>query len=77
MGGDVFEIWPDNWLPLEVFIAMGTQWRTGAAGPTGLDYGVLREVMRLRGAPEADHAELFDWVRLMELEALAQMREKR
>lgn len=77
MGSDEFEIWPDNWLPVEVFISMGTQWRVGAGGATGLDYGVLSDVMRLRGVPDADHAELFDWVRLMEGEALGIMREKK
>lgn len=77
MGSDEFEIWPDNWLPVEVFISMGTQWRTGMGGATGLDYGVLPDVMRLRGVPKADRAEVFDWVRLMEGEALSQMREKR
>jgi hypothetical protein len=77
MDSDEFEIWPDNWLPIEVFISMGTQWRTGMAGPTGLDYGVLRDVMALRRVPEADQPELFDWLRLMEVEALDEMREKK
>lgn len=75
MDSDEFEIWPDNWLAVEVFISMGTQWRTGMAGPTGLDYGVLRDVMTLRRVPKADQPELFDWLRLMEGEALSQMRE--
>ncbi len=77
MDSDEFEIWPDNWLAVEVFISMGTQWRTGMAGPTGLDYGVLRDVMALRRVPRSEHSELFDWLRLMEGEALDQMREKK
>jgi hypothetical protein len=75
MDSDEFEIWPDNWLAVEVFISMGTQWRTGMAGPTGLDYGVLRDVMTLRRVPRSEQPELFDWLRLMEGEALGQMRE--
>ena len=75
MDSEEFEIWPDNWLAVEVFISMGTQWRTGMAGATGLDYGVLRDVMALRRVPRADQSELFDWLRLMEGEALSQMRE--
>ena len=75
MGSDEFEVWPDNWQALDVFMSMGTQWRVGASGATGLDYGVLPDVMRLRGVPKADRAEVFDWVRLMEGEALGQMRE--
>jgi len=75
MGSDEFEIWPDNWLAVEVFISMGTQWRTGVSGATGLDYGVLRDVMALRRVPDDDQPELFDWLRLMEGEALGQMRD--
>jgi hypothetical protein len=76
MGSDEFEVWPDNWQALDVFMSMGTQWRTGVAGATGLDYGVLPDVMRLRGVPKSDRPEVFDWIRLMEGEALGQMREK-
>ncbi|MNP53219.1 hypothetical protein D3C76_1476760 [compost metagenome] len=76
MGSDEFEVWPDNWQALGVFMSMGTQWRTGMTGATGLDYGVLPDVMRLRGVPKADRAEVFDWIMLMEREALGQMREK-
>jgi len=77
MDSDEFEIWPDNWLPVEVFISMGTQWRTGMNGATGLDYGVLPDVMSLRCVPKKDRRELFDWIRLMEGEALSQMRESK
>jgi hypothetical protein len=77
MGSDEFEIWPDNWQALDVFMAMETQWRTGMGGATGLDYGVLPDVMRLRGVPKSERSEVFDWVRLMEGEALDQMREKK
>jgi hypothetical protein len=75
MGSDEFEVWPDNWQALDVFMSMGTQWRVGVSGATGLDYGVLRDVMALRRVPKAEQAELFDWLRLMEGEALGQMRE--
>jgi hypothetical protein len=77
MGSDEFDIWPDNWKIVDVFMSMGTQWRTGMNGPTGLDYGVLPDVMRLRGVPKADRAEVFDCIMLMEAEALSQMRESK
>ncbi len=40
------EVWSCHWKALRLFVAMGTQWRTGMSGPTGLDYGVLPVVAR-------------------------------
>lgn len=55
---------------------MRTQWRTGMAGPTGLDYGVLREVMTFVGVPAELHTDTFDCVRAMESAALAEIHKK-
>lgn len=49
---------------------MGTQWRTGMAGPTGLDYTALPIVMKLEGVPKRDRQDVFDCVRIMESAAL-------
>lgn len=73
---DVLGVWPENWLPLQVFCAMDTQWRTGVNGATGLDYAVLPVVMRWQGVPRADQPEVFDGVRVMEAEALRWLSEK-
>ena len=70
------EIWPDNWDSVTTFADLATQWRSGFAGPTGLDYGVILGVLRLRRVPRAQWAQLFDDVRVMEAEALAVMGEK-
>lgn len=42
-----FEVWPENWVPFQVFSEVSTQWRMGPGGPTGLDYGEVRWVMKL------------------------------
>lgn len=55
---------------------MGTQWRIGMSGATGLDYNALPAVMRLSGVPAADRAEVFEGVRTMEDAALTKMHEK-
>ncbi|WP_426287549.1 DUF1799 domain-containing protein [Luteibacter sp. E-22] len=60
---------------VDTLIAMGTQWRVGAAGATGLDYGVMPQVFRLLAIPRSDWPETFDCVRVLEAEALATMRE--
>ncbi|MCY1185552.1 hypothetical protein D9M68_1005080 [compost metagenome] len=76
MDGAAFEVWPDNWAAVDVFIAMGTQWRAGANGPTGLDYPSLESVFRLQGVRRLEREDIFAAVRIMEGEALKVMREK-
>lgn len=56
---------------------MGTQWRTGMGGPTGLDYGALIDVMRLCGIKKKHQPDVFYDVRVMEAEALKVMAEQR
>ncbi|MEA9445447.1 DUF1799 domain-containing protein [Candidatus Fukatsuia symbiotica] len=63
------EIWPDIWPSFLVMRAMSTQWRTGMAGPTGLDYGCLPQVMTLLGVEP--HATVFDDIRTLESIALS------
>jgi len=75
--GPPVEVWPDNVQALNVMIAMGTQWRVGMAGATGLDYSALPAVMRLVGVPTTDRGEVFDAIRTMEDAALQTMRKSR
>jgi hypothetical protein len=49
---------------------LDTQWRTGPCGVTGLDYGVIPNVMRMRGLPRKQWPEVFDLIRVMEGVAL-------
>lgn len=71
---DEIGIWPDNLAIVNVFMAMATQWRTGYAGATGLDYNAVPVVMRLCSVPAADRPAVFHGVRVMEDAALAQLR---
>jgi Phage related hypothetical protein (DUF1799). len=50
-----------------------TQWRVGAAGATGLDYGVLPVVLRINRVPRDEWPDLFEGIRTMESAALEQM----
>lgn len=72
---DDVEIWPDNWPAFRLFNALGTQWRAGACGATGLDYSVIREVASLIGIKKRQIPELFPDLQVMEAEALAVMAE--
>lgn len=56
---------------MSVFLRLRTQWRTGMAGPTGLDYAGVRAalvMMRVRVSPG-----LFEDLQTMEAAALAAM----
>jgi len=70
------ECWPEHQAALSVFYKLTTQWRTGFAGATGLDYGALPTVFRLAGVPRADWSALFEDIRVMERGALHYMRER-
>jgi len=58
---------------VQLFAAIGTQWRVGAGGATGLDYTAVLAVIRSMRLPRARADELFADVRIMERAALNQM----
>lgn len=70
---DICEVWPDNWMAVQAFIAMGTQWRIGATGHSGLEYQSLPFVLRMNGAPRAEWPELFSQIRVLERVALEEL----
>jgi hypothetical protein len=72
---DTVEVLPDNWSAFVVMEAMGTQWRTGMGGPSGLDYAVVPAVMALVNVPKKARTQVFNDLRTMEAEALAVMAE--
>jgi hypothetical protein len=68
-------IWPQNWKILQLFVAMGTQWRIGMGGPTGLDYStipIVATAMKIKLKPS-----VLASLRVMEGEALRVMGEGR
>lgn len=66
----VIDVWPENWLPMQVFLSMRTQWRVGMGGPTGLDYGALPSVLDIQGVKRKERQEVFLAVQTMEQAAL-------
>lgn len=70
------EIWPDNRVPFGLFRAASTQWRSSGAGPTGLDYNVVKWLMELwRVAPDKQLETLGD-IQALEMAALNEMHKK-
>ena len=63
------EVWPENWPSVLAFSALATQWRVGPDGTRyGLDYGAIPTVFDALGV--SDRADVFDGLRVMELEYL-------
>lgn len=71
----VFDVWPDNWQAACLFVFMGTQWRVGFSGKTGIDYNVLFHKMDRLGLEPGRYEELEDEVRVMENAVLEKMQQ--
>lgn len=65
------EVWPDAWPAFRLFDAMGTQWRVGPGGASGLDYTAIPTTAEMLGIKRRDLTEIFPDLRVMEVEALA------
>lgn len=69
-----FEVEPDAWPALMMFIDCQTQWRSGANGLIGLDYGVLAWLFRLRSVQ--DESAMLNDLQIIEAEILQALSEK-
>ena len=74
--GPPVEVWPDNVRAVNLLISMGTQWRVGGAGATGLDYNVLYRKMDRMGLAPSEYDDLETEVALLEDAALSKMHAK-
>ncbi|NHZ81826.1 hypothetical protein F2P44_21470 [Massilia sp. CCM 8695] len=68
--GEEVEPWPDNVAALLLFQYLRTQWRTGAGGPSGLDYTVMHRKMDRMGLAPDDYDQLEHDIQTMEVAAL-------
>jgi hypothetical protein len=69
------QIWPDCLESVNVFIAMGTQWRVGNNGASGLDYNALPVVMEY--CEVKDQKTVFHDLRVMEDAALSTLKDNK
>jgi len=60
-------VWREHWDVLELFIRCATQWRSGANGVMGLDYGVVLQMASLYQIQ--DLARVMEDLQIMELHA--------
>ena len=71
---DDFEVEPDAWPAVEMFLRCQTQWRSGGNGLIGLDYGALEWTFRLYEAD--DPAAMLEDIQIIEAEVLTIMHER-
>lgn len=68
-----FEVWPENWCSLNIFLACSSQWNInfGNRKIIGLRYVEVEAVMRMSGI--GDTAKTFADVRIMEHAAMTEL----
>lgn len=69
----VTDIWPENWVPFQVFAEVSSQWEVGANGPVGLKYSEVRWAMKLHKIPEKRKLKVLRAIRVMESSAIRTM----
>jgi hypothetical protein len=71
-GSEAFEVWPENWPVVDLFLALGSQWRFAGmeSQRVGIDYGAVPATMDLLGVPASKRQLWFAWIRQMERAAL-------
>ena len=66
-----FEVYPENWPAVEMFLRLQTQWRTAMNGVIGLDYSAVRWLFRLYEVQ--DQRALLEDLQTMEVAAMQAM----
>lgn len=71
------EVWPDNALPVALFLELATQWRHGMNGITGLDYTAVVATLDEHGLEGDTRRDAFSGIKVMERAVLKAKMEKR
>ena len=71
---ELFEVWPDNWRTLEIFLRCARSWDillgTGVAHYQGIRPESVESVMRMSGVPRAKREAMLADLQVMESAAL-------
>lgn len=71
-----YEVWPECWEAVQMFLRCQTQWRIGGmGGAVGLDYGAVAWLFRLHEVK--DQRALLEDLQVMEAAVLDVMAKKR
>ena len=72
---DLFPVLRRNWLTIELFLQLQTQWRVGMGGITGFDYAAIEAACRMGGLKM--NKTRFNNLQIMEGAVLKALSEKR
>lgn len=64
---DYFEVFPENWLAINIFTDVSTQWRTDSGQLIGLDYNALRWIFELKKDKIQNPSELLADIQVIEV----------
>lgn len=67
---EVYEVWPDAWAPLNVFLHCNTQWVMSEVGAVGLKYEVLPFLFKTYGVKKKDRTDMLTDIKTCERTAL-------
>ncbi|MDG2524649.1 DUF1799 domain-containing protein [Stenotrophomonas sp. HITSZ_GD] len=71
----VVDLWPENHRAVDLFRRISNQWRCGAGGPIGLDYGVVFNEMAHAGITGQERDEVMGALAVIEAAALRALAE--
>lgn len=69
-----FEVLPENWPTIQMFLRVQTQWRTAMNGLVGLDYGAVEWLFRLYAVD--DPRTLLEGLQVMEAAAIVKLNDQ-
>ena len=64
---DYLEVFPENWLAINIFTDVCTQWRTDSGQLIGLDYNALRWIFELKKDKIQNPSELLADIQVIEV----------
>lgn len=77
MAGEEFEVWPENWETVQIFLSLATQWNFTSSGEIiGLRYEAVFATMRLLNVATRKMPAIFQNLRIMEASALREIRKR-
>lgn len=67
---DAYEVWPENWPAVRLFLSIRSQWLPSMGKPTALNYVVLFHRMDRLKLSDDDYEQMFTDVQAVESGAL-------
>ena len=71
---ECFEVLPENWEAVKVFLSASSQWFIGFAGPTGLNYQSIDFLFKIYSIK--NRKAIFEDIQIIEGAALKEMRDR-